>query len=132
MIKKILSWFYPLWIYIFILLVMRILMWVLPQKSDIVLIISLFAYINLTAFIYPLGLMLGWMIQCRSRLYSVGLQLVLAVVTFIVFLLFFALFAYYDTRAMLILDLLPSAVASCLFFVGELSTRKTQIRERII
>ncbi len=132
MIKKIISWLYPLWIYVLILLVMRILMWVLPQKSDIALIISVFAYLNLTAFIYPLGLMLGWMVQCRSCLNSVWFQLMLAVVTFVVFLIIFAAFAYYDMRAMLMLDLLPSAVASCLFFIGELSTKKTQIRENLL
>ena len=81
MLKKIISWMLPFFIYNLIVLLLILLMFLLPIGSDIVLLIGWGLYIPYIYFvIYILGFIFGYFIQARSLVQSIKLQLILAII----------------------------------------------------
>ncbi len=130
MIKKIVNWMLPFWIYAFLFFVLNVLWEVVPNDTDWLWLIAFGFIPHLYVGIYFWGIFLGWVVQKKSCIHSIYLQLILAIITFVVSVVIFTLFTYRDIRGFMILNVIPSAGFSILFFVAEIVTKKAQVRQK--
>lgn len=127
MLKKIISWMLPFFIYNLIVLLLILLMFLLPIGSDIVLLIGWGLYIPYIYFvIYILGFIFGYFIQARSLVQSIKLQLILAIISFTTMLLVLSTYIISEPSLFSTFAFVPAFGSSCLFFIGELFSRHKQ------
>ncbi len=131
MIKKIVNWLVPFWIYSLGVSCIFILFRFIPSGSDYLWLIGWgFILPHLFVGIYVWGLLLGWLVQWRSFLRSIRSQLLLTLIVFTVSLLVLSIYTWgTGVKWVIILNMIPSAGFSILFFAAEIVTKKAQMKQ---
>lgn len=127
MLKKIMSWMLPYFVYNLVVLTIILLIFLFPTGSDISLLLGWGIYIPYIFYIvYILGFIFGYFVQIRCPILSITLQLTLTIISFVTLILVLSVYIISEPDLFTTFALIPASGSSCLFLIGEIFARYEQ------